>query len=84
MITNYIQSILLWIINSIESTLSIFARIDNINFYSKEFIETYKGNTVEEFLTENKKMDDCMSSGKNCLMQDGIVYKDIHLEDHFE
>lgn len=74
---------ILRIANKIKTTPVVYGCVNNIDYYSKEFLRSYdQSKTLKEFFKDMDKMEKCMKSGENCLIQDGIVYKDIHLEDH--
>ncbi len=77
------KKILLKLINYLERTPSHYARIDNIRNYSRDFIESFKGKTIDEFLEEMDNMDRCMQSVKNCVISNNGTQQVNDLSDYF-
>lgn len=82
MIRYKIVIFLLWVINKIKTSPSEYARIDNIEYFSRSFLEF--GNqqkTIKQFLEESDLMTKCVQSVEDCVIVEGIVIKD-NLNNH--
>lgn len=77
------NEILLKLMNWLERTPNGYGRIDNINNYSREFIESYKGKTVNQFLKQMDRMDRCLKADDNCLIENGNITHNENLTNHF-
>ena len=84
---NYkLQKLLLKILNWLDKGPNYYAFVDNVKVYSREFLEAdvryYKHKTIRRFLKDMDKMEKCMLSGKNCIMERGVVVlKDADVND---
>ena len=62
------KKLLLWLLNQDKSNPSFYARIDNVKYYSREFLEAQPPTlSIGNFLHQMDLMDKCMLDKKNGL-----------------